>query len=291
MIIKEQKTFDDYIKDGYREGKPADYGKNIKLYQKIGVDGKVLYKRKDGKPIETPKTNLDALVGTYTTNVPKIKKIEIYKAKDENDEDSLYLSSIFLKNIPKLEDYTVAKLTPKANSTNIFTISNGEVELPDATISFTGDQFTFKYKLLLITGTKEQGTTSEPIDKKDDKKKADVVATTKSDNKKSDIPVVKSKPLYFNKEKKQDIVTKPCSDFPFTLGCVNTKIGDLSAKFFSGDRSNDTYDKELENFLDNMGYFPSSSKEITQDLWVKLMNKSIIKETIKKVLKEYINKK
>ena len=291
MIIKEQKTFDDYIKDGYREGKPADYGKNIKLYQKIGVDGKVLYKRKDGKPIETPKTNLDALVGTYTTNVPKIKKIEIYKAKDENDEDSLYLSSIFLKNIPKLEDYTVAKLTPKANSTNIFTISNGEVELPDATISFTGDQFTFKYKLFLITGTKEQGTTSEPIDKKDDKKKVDVVATTKSDNKKSNIPVVKSKPLYFNNDQKDTTPTKDCSDFPFTLGCVNTKIGDLNAKFFRGNRYGDMYNKQLEKFLDNRGYFSDSKNELTRGTWEYLMNVNIIKESVKKVLKEYFNKK
>jgi hypothetical protein len=297
MIIKEQKTFDDYIKDGFREGKPADYKKNYKLYQKIGVDGKILYKRKDGKPIETPKTNLEALIGTYTTDFPKIKKIEIYKRKDEKDEDSLYLSSIFLKNIPQLEDYTVAKLTPKANSVNVFSISSEGVELPDATISFTDNEFIFTYKVLLnqflkITGKKEQVVTSEPTDKKDDKKKTDsVTSTTTQDDKKSDIPVVKSKPLYFNKQKKVNVATKPCGDFPFTLGCVNTKLGDLNAKFFSGDRSNDTYDKELQKFLDNMGYFPSSSKEITQDLWVKLMNKSVIKESIKKVLKEYINKK
>lgn len=161
MIIKEQKTFDDYIKDGFREGKPADYKKNYKLYQKIGVDGKVLYKRKDGKPIETPKTNLDALIGTYTTDFPKIKKVEIYKRKDEKDEDSLYLSSIFLKNIPQLEDYTVAKLTPKANSVNVFSISSEGVELPDATISFTDNEFIFTYKVLLnqffkITGKRNK---------------------------------------------------------------------------------------------------------------------------------------
>jgi hypothetical protein len=296
MIIKEQKTFDDYINDGFREGKPADYNKNIKLYQKIGVDGKVLYKRKDGKPIEIPKTNLDSLVGIYITNVPKIKKIEVYKGKDENDVDSLFLSSIFFKNIPQLKDYTVAKLTPEPNSVNLFSISSEGVKLPDATISFANDQFIFKYKFLLkeftITGKKEKITTSEPTDKKDDKNKVGaVVTTTKSDDKKSDIPVVKSKPLYFNKDKKVDIPTKDCIDFPFTLGCVNTKIGDINAKLFRGERFNDTYNEELLNFLDNRGYFKDSNKEITLDIWNKLNNRNVIKESIKKVLKEYINKK
>ena len=298
MIIKEQKTFDDYINDGFREGKPADYKKNIKLYQKIGVDGKVLYKRKDGKPIEIPKTNLDALVGTYTTNVPKIKVIAISKAKDENDEDSLYLSSIFLKKIPQLEDFTVAKLTPKANSVNIFSISSNGVELPDATISFTDNEFIFKYKVLLnqfltITGKKEQVTTSEPKDKKDDKKKKDPVTstTTTQDDKKSDIPIVKSKPLYFNNDQKDTTPKKSCNDFPFTLGCVNSKIGDLNAKFFGGNRYDDMYNKQLENFLENKGYFSNSNNELTEKTWNYLMNINIIKESIKKVLKEYINKK
>jgi hypothetical protein len=298
MIIKEQKTFDDYINDGFREGKPADYKKNIKLYQKIGVDGKVLYKRKDGKPIEIPKTNLDALVGTYTTNVPKIKVIAISKAKDENDEDSLYLSSIFLKKIPQLEDFTVAKLTPKANSVNIFSISSNGVELPDATISFTDNEFTFKYKVLLnqfltITGKKEQVTTSEPTDKKDDKKKKNPVTstTTTQDDKKSNIPIVKSKPLYFNNDQKDTTPKKSCNDFPFTLGCVNSKIGDLNAKFFGGNRYDDMYNKQLENFLENKGYFSNSNNELTEKTWNYLMNINIIKESIKKVLKEYINKK
>ena len=272
MIIKEQKTFDDYINDGFREGKPADYKKNIKLYQKIGVDGKVLYKRKDGKPIEIPKTNLDALVGTYTTNVPKIKVVAISKAKDENDEDYLYLSSIFLKKIPQLEDFTVAKLTPKANSVNIFSISSNGVELPDATISFTDNEFIFKYKVLLnqfltITGKKEQVTTSEPKDKKDDKKKKDPVTstTTTQDDKKSDIPIVKSKPLYFNNDQKDTTPKKSCNDFPFTLGCVNSKIGDLNAKFFGGNRYDDMYNKQLENFLENKGYFSNSNNELTTE--------------------------
>jgi len=134
--------------------------------------------------------------------------------------------------------------------------------------------------------------TNEPTDKKDDKKKTDsVTSTTTQDNKKPNIPIVKSKPLYFNKQKKITIPTKPCDDFPFTLGCVNSKIGDLNAALFSGDRNNDTYNKQLENFLDNRGYFSNSKNELTKDTWDDLINRNVIKESIKKVLKEYINKK
>jgi hypothetical protein len=99
--------------------------------------------------------------------------------------------------------------------------------------------------------------------------------STSSDETK--IPVVKSKPLYFNREKKITIATKPCDDFPFTLGCVNTKIGDLNAVLFSGNRYEDTYNKQLENFLDNRGYFSNSNNELTQDTWSYIMNKSVIK--------------
>lgn len=298
-------TFEEFVRQLEKNKKKKEKGKT---WNKITFSGLESYYRMYACDMpwakklgycggEESEVNLDSLVGIYTTNDPKIKKIEVYKGKDENDVDSLFISSIFFKNIPQLEDYTVAKLIPEPNGINLFSISSNGVKLSDATISFVNDQFILKYKILLkefsITGTKEKTATSEPTDKKDNKKKTDSVTstTTKTDTKKSEIPVVKSKPLYFDKNKKDALPTKDCGDFPFTLGCVNTKIGDLSAKFFSGDRSNDTYDKELENFLDNMGYFPNSSKEITQDLWIKLMNKSIIKESVKKVLKEHINKK
>ena len=148
-------------------------------------------------------------------------------------------------------------------------------------------------QFLTITGKKEQVTTSEPTDKKDDKKKKNPVTstTTTQDDKKSDIPIVKSKPLYFNNDQKDTTPKKSCNDFPFTLGCVNSKIGDLNAKFFGGNRYDDMYNKQLENFLENKGYFSNSNNELTEKTWNYLMNINIIKESIKKVLKEYIIKK
>jgi hypothetical protein len=104
-------------------------------------------------------------------------------------------------------------------------------------------------------------------------------------------PTIKTKTLTFDNTYVDKTPTKSCDKFPFELGCINTKIGDLNAKFFSGNRYNDTYNKQLENFLENKGYFSNSNNELTKETWDYLMNKNIIKESIKKVLKEYINKK
>jgi hypothetical protein len=301
MIINEQskKSREDLLKDNWIDVKPKDYNSTDYFPSKLGADGRRYYKRRDGKPIDIDAVGAQTPEGTYTTNIPKIKKVEVYKSKNENGEDSLFLTSVFFKNIPNLKDYTIAKLTPKDSSSNIFSISSNGVELPDAEIKFVNDGFTFKYKplatlnrFITITGKKEKIATSEPTDKKDDKNKVGaVVTTTKTDTKKSDIPVVKSKPLYFNDNVKDTTPTKDCSDFPFTLGCVNTKIGDLNAVLFRGERFNDMYGKKLKNFLDSAGYISNSNDELTLDTWSDLMNRNTIKESIKKVLKEYINKK
>ena len=107
------------------------------------------------------------------------------------------------------------------------------------------------------------------------------------------LPVVKSKPLYFDKNVKDKTPTKPCNDFPFALGCINSKIGDLNAKLFMGNRYNDVYNEELYNIFDNTGAFNSTNpnKELTQKIWDYYMKSRTIKESVKKVLKEYINKK
>jgi hypothetical protein len=89
---------------------------------------------------------------------------------------------------------------------------------------------------------------------------------------------------------------KNCDSFPFELGCTNSLIGDLNKKFF-GKRRKDTYTKLLQNHLDNRAYFSIDNEEkmITKQIWDQIMGSSekskIVKETVKKVLKEYINKK
>ena len=106
-------------------------------------------------------------------------------------------------------------------------------------------------------------------------------------------PMLKTRTITFEKTPEDKIPTKQCSDFPFQLGCINPKIGDFNATVFRGDRYNDTYTTRVQSYLDGNSWFTKENpnKELTQDLWNKFMNKGVIKESIKKVLKEYINKK
>jgi hypothetical protein len=246
--------------------------------------------------------NFDDKVGDYTTDKSLIKKISIFKDFDEADptKENLYINSAYFDKLPKLgnynlADYSVFKLTQLSANSPVFTLSNQSGQsLLNTTITFdnTNTEFTFEFLDFKIKATKITKSETDNSTKKDDTvvKKDDTVVKK---NKDDEIPVVRTKPLYFDTDKKDDTPTNPCSDFPFTLGCINTKIGDLNAKLFRGDRKNDTYTKRLQNLLDNSGNFGDDNvnKELTKDLWNDLMNRQVIKESVKKVLKEYINKK
>ena len=246
--------------------------------------------------------NLDDKVGDYTTDNPLIKKIKISKGPDNTDptKESLYVNSPYFEKLPKLgnynlADYSVSKLTQSATNSPVFTLSNQSGEsLLNATITFdnTNTEFTFQFLRFTIKATKITKSETDNSTKKDDTvvKKDDTVVKKDKDD---EIPVVRSKPLYFDTDKKDDTPPKDCGDFPFTLGCINSKIGDLNAKLFRGDRKDNKYIKRLQNLLNNSANFNSSNPnmEITKDLWDELMNKQVIKESVKKVLKEYINKK
>jgi hypothetical protein len=98
--------------------------------------------------------------------------------------------------------------------------------------------------------------------------------------------------------------SKTCTDFPFTIGCINPKIGQLN-KIFLGDELSDIFDNHLYKSLLSDGYFdmPGEKRgEISQTLYnsaiknskeqnESINNKKVIKETVKKVLKERILKK
>lgn len=106
-------------------------------------------------------------------------------------------------------------------------------------------------------------------------------------------PTLKTTTVTFEKTPEDKTPTKPCSDFPFELGCVNPKIGDFNAATFRGNRFNDAYTTTVQTFLDGHRWFTKDNpnKKLTLDIWNEFMNKRVIKESIKKVLKEYINKK
>jgi hypothetical protein len=99
---------------------------------------------------------------------------------------------------------------------------------------------------------------------------------------------------------------KPCDEntYPWTYGCKNTKIGQMNLSLF-GDRYGDIFGDELMNSLESYGYFggPNEKKgEISKTIYDKVtvrdaqqqnesFNKKVVKETVKKVLKERLNKK
>lgn len=164
----------------------------------------------------------------------------------------------------------------------------------DGNFVFNPDKNGFKFSINLglkkLEGTGVRKSSSTPIPDTTIEKKKDT--TVPVEKKKDEIPVVRTNTLRFNNDKKTYVATKKCDDFPFTLGCSNKLIGDLNASLFNGDRKNDVYSDELQNDLDNTGnFYKNPNMEITKDLWTKLMNRKIIKESVKKVLKEYIIKK
>lgn len=96
--------------------------------------------------------------------------------------------------------------------------------------------------------------------------------------------------------------TKKCDEntYPWTKGCVNTKIGQMNQAYF-GDRYGDTYGDELYMQLNSLGYFDAPGQkdgEITKYIYDGVMNdrrvdetkkldrKKVVKETVKNVLKE-----
>lgn len=234
-------------------------------------------------------------IGTYTTKIPSIKKIRVYKGNDENKEDSLFLSSNGLEKIPQLKDYTVSKLTPNKDNPNVFSISNKSGDEMVDVITFANNGFTFAYSVygrtFTIKATKEAAADSNnvtpPTPVKTD---SNTNSTVDTDVKK---PTPKTRTITFEKTPEDKTPRKKCSDFPFELGCVNSKIGDFNAAVFRGERYNDTYTTRVQSFLDNHSWFTSENinKKLTLDIWNEFMNISVIKESVKKVLKEYINKK
>jgi hypothetical protein len=166
-------------------------------------------------------------------------------------------------------------------------------------ITFGKDRKSFTYNFLdkikgTATKTKEDSSNkSDSTSKTDSKSKTD--STKKSDDEKPYKPhqtTIYSTTTDYNKIDEPNLTVKNCDSFPFELGCVNSLIGDLNEKFF-GKRRKDTYTKLLQNYLDDDAYFSVDNEEkmITKEIWDQIMKSKIVKETVKKVLKEYINKK
>jgi len=238
---------------------------------------------------------IDGIVYFETANInydkdnPNSLEISFY----ENVDNITKLNGVEKTIWDNIQKYSVIELK-YVNINKKFEMYLGNTQI-DGDFVFE-DKNKFKFSINLgfkkLEGTGVRKSSSTPTTDTTVKKKKDT--TLPVEKKKDKIPVVRTNTLHFNNDKKTYVATKKCDDFPFTLGCSNKLIGDLNASLFNGDRMNDVYSDELQNTLDNSGSFSirdNPNMEITKDIWSKLMNMKIIKETVKKVLKEYIIKK
>lgn len=100
--------------------------------------------------------------------------------------------------------------------------------------------------------------------------------------------------------------SRPCDEntYPWTRGCKNNKIGQMNQIYF-GDRYGDIYGDDLYYQLRSLGYFGAPNQkdgEITQFIYDGVLKdslqeseisnrKKVVKETVKNVLKQRLNKK
>lgn len=242
---------------------------------------------------------------------PEIKETELskYAGTFEDDDESrgTIFSVVLNKNDEKLS-ITGIGLPPKYSNLHLkrlqgntfeLDISGGILgEIGAGKIVYDDDFNGFSFDFNIYKGTAKR--IPEIKQTKPTKQK-------KLDNK----PVVTKNPEYklyqshinFGEDKPikvDNIPTTGCTSFPFKFGCVNTKIGDMNNALL-GDRIENTYDSHLYQVLRDNAYFKDVNEkegEISEKIYKKVMTikenitrKKVIKEIVKKVLKESIIKK
>ena len=258
---------------------------------------------------------LESLIGNYVSNVKTDGEFKIFEDvsyDNPNQPFKLGISSYYLSYVsgtldnPRMDGqnivFDVSVDTSRDDISNKVKSLFPNLDLTGfkPTISFKKDGKSFTYDILghKGTATKVKDSSSKgSTEKSDSTNKSD--SNDKSDDKKPYKPhqtTIRSKTTDYNKIDEPNLIIKDCSDFPFGLGCKNKLIGDINQKLL-GNRRQDTYTKLVQNYLDNMGFMKLDNKEnlLTKEVYDKIMglseNTEIIKKTVKKVLKEYINKK
>ena len=240
--------------------------------------------------------------GTYSIEKNNYVDMAVINVADTADKLDLFLPK--LDENPLYKKYANIQLIHTTGQK--FDLYNGESKIPNSEIEFSEDKKQFNFNIVsIITG----------IAKKEDESKLSIdsnvnsgstTPTTNTDNNsdgRQPVKIVKNifkfpdvkdnQPGYVSPESH----TKDCKDFPFTIGCISKTIGDINEKFFGkGHRRGDVFGTELLDLLTGAGYLNPNDKDpkITEEIYGRIMNdfkKNIIKESVKKVLKQYINKK
>jgi hypothetical protein len=255
----------------------------------------------------TDEVTLKLLMGNYVSDNPEDGEFKVFELPSNNPNEPLKLgiSSYNFEYLTGVLENPIKKnskiiLTLSFDTSSITSISSFSKLFPNVDLSglkpqiiFNEDGKSFTYDILNHKGTATKTEEQNIEDKKTDTKKTD-------DNKKSSEkkPYKPHQTTLYNKEtdydkiEDDDLIVKSCDDFPFGLGCKNKLIGDLNEKLF-GSRRNETYSKLLENYLTSLTLFSQDNldKLITKNVWDKAMTMGTIKESVRKVLKEYINGK
>jgi hypothetical protein len=252
-----------------------------------------------GNITPTPTINLD----DYTGNFQDTKSNYVFSItkKNENGVESLNLN---IYGLPSGYDNLLLKPTTTKGTFEVpLPVSIPIIGTP--TIKYDTDLSGFTYDLIIYKGTAKKVVSKTDKDSTDTKKSDDNTNDTST----SDVNKEKQQKLYQNilqygpsspiePNIKNPI---PCNDFPFKIGCQNKLIGDINEVLFNN-RLDNTYDKShTYKYLDNNDFFGAPGEkdgEISRNMYDKIMSlkenllrKKVIKETVKKVLKERILKK
>jgi hypothetical protein len=260
-------------------------------------------------PTPTPTIDqdiIDSIQGNYKSN-NSTDGVFIIQS-DSNDSSILKIRSYYF-------DYINGTMTPTQSNPLVFSVSikdpteasdylkkfipNFDITKATTKITFSDDKKSFTYDLLGKNGVATK-IDEIPLSKKTD----NTTDSSISDNNKEKQQKIYQNILQYGPDKNFESDIKnpiPCDDFPFKIGCQNKLIGDMNQVLFD-DRLNDVFDKShLYKNLDNHGSFDNPNEkdgEISKNIYNQIMSlkenlrrKTIIKESVKKVLKDYIIKK
>ena len=242
----------------------------------------------------TTQLNLSDYVGTFESEKDGIFNIIL------SGENGVQKLRAFAEGLPPsfndvFLDQTSDKYTFEIKQpSNIPAAISELIKNKKLTIKYSADFNTIDYDMAGIKKGTAKRITS--VKKTDDKK------STKNDNKtNSDDDKVIIKKTVFNYPDVDDRDVPPIggykenNNFPYRPNEMNDDIGDLNQMFF-GDRRGNVFSTKLLKRLNSIGAISPSDNDpkITQDIYNELVSKfkkNVIKESVKKVLKQYINKK
>lgn len=251
-------------------------------------------------------TNMNDYVGVY--DIEKNDQIPVTIVDVNDDQNSLDVSFPGMEDNAIYKKYSKINLKPKSTGSNVFDVYVDDKQIPLSDVTFNSDKSKFTFNIVNFKGVAiktKDNTTPPPTPsntKKDDGKKTNPSTTPTKDKDSGKTIINKTVYNYSGVSDEPDFEpnisqNKECNDYPFTLGCINVDIGDINEKFFGkGNRRADVFSTKLLNSLKSYGYIMPNDKDpkITEDMYNRIMKafaKDIIKESVKKVLKEYINKK